>query len=50
MGVVEDEARSAYPQEAIIVLPSETSDQLESHAERIVAWIRAWRQQRGLES
>ena len=50
MGVVEDEARSAYPQEAIIVLPSETSDQLESHVERIVAWIRAWRQQRGLES
>lgn len=50
MGVVEDEARAAYPAEAIIVLPSETPEQLESHTERVVAWIHEWRRRRGFEA
>ena len=47
LSVVEEEARNGYAEEAIVVLPSEKADQLESHTERVVAWIHEWRRQRG---
>lgn len=48
MGVVLEEALESYPSEAIVTLTSETADEMDANAERIVAWIQAWRQQRGL--
>lgn len=42
-----EEARGAYPAEAIVELPSDSTDQLEQNAERIVHWIVHWRRQRG---
>ncbi|WFD25470.1 adenylate kinase [Malassezia nana] len=48
MGVVLEEALESYPSEAIVTLSSETAEEMDANAERIVAWIQAWRQQRGL--
>lgn len=49
MGVVAEEARESYAPEAIVTLQSESADEMESNVERIIQWIHAWRQQRGLE-
>ena len=49
MGVVADDARSSYPAEAIVELQSQESGDVEENVERIVQWIHAWRQARGLE-
>ncbi|WFD18109.1 adenylate kinase [Malassezia caprae] len=48
MGVVMEEARESYAPEAIVTLSSETAEEMDTNVERVVAWIRAWRQQRGL--
>ena len=48
MQVVLDEARSSYAAEIVIDLKSETTEDLESNVERIVAWIKAWRQDQGI--
>lgn len=42
-----EEAKGAYPAEAIVELPSDTNDQLENNVERIVQWIAHWRRERG---
>ncbi|PWY98200.1 P-loop containing nucleoside triphosphate hydrolase protein [Testicularia cyperi] len=49
MGVVADDARSSYPAEAIVELRSQESGDVEENVDRIIAWIHAWRQARGLE-
>ncbi len=49
MQTVLEEARASYPAEAIVELSSNTAEELEGNAERIVQWIRSWRVQRGLE-
>ena len=49
MQTVLEEARGAYSEEAIVELQSNTSEQLEENAERIIQWIGSWRKQRGLE-
>ncbi|PWN50574.1 P-loop containing nucleoside triphosphate hydrolase protein [Violaceomyces palustris] len=49
MAVVTEEARSSYPQEAVVELRSQESEDLEENVERIIQWIKVWRQQRGLE-
>ena len=48
MGVVIEEARSSYPQEIVVELTSEGTEDLESNVSRLVQWIRAWRKDRGL--
>ncbi|PKI85751.1 adenylate kinase [Malassezia vespertilionis] len=50
MGVVQDEVFDSYVPEAIVVLHSDTAEQMDSNVERILAWIHAWRAQRGLET
>ena len=49
MGVVADDARSSYPAEAIVELTSQESTDVEENVDRIIQWIHAWRQARGLE-
>lgn len=49
MGVVADDARSNYPEEAVVELTSQESGDVEENVERIISWIHAWRQARGLE-
>ncbi|CBQ73850.1 related to FAP7-involved in the oxidative stress response [Sporisorium reilianum SRZ2] len=49
MGVVADDARESYPAEAIVELNSQESGDVEENVERIIQWIHAWRQARGLE-
>ena len=49
MGVVADDARSSYPAEAVVELRSQEAGDVEENVERIVQWIAAWRQARGLE-
>jgi len=44
MQTVLEEAREAYAEEIIVVLKSETTEDLESNIERIVQWITAWKQ------
>ncbi|WFC93952.1 adenylate kinase [Malassezia brasiliensis] len=50
MGVVAEDARESYAPECIVTLTSENADEMESNVERVVQWIHAWRQQRGLET
>jgi adenylate kinase len=50
MEVVLAEARDAYPAEAIVVLKSETNEEVESNVARIITWIQAWRAARGFPS
>ncbi|SPO46653.1 related to FAP7 - involved in the oxidative stress response [Moesziomyces antarcticus] len=49
MGVVADDARNSYPAEAVVELTSQESGDVEENVDRIIAWINAWRQARGLE-
>ena len=48
MEVVLDEARSSYAPEIVIELKSETTEDLESNVERIVEWVKTWRQDQDL--
>lgn len=50
MGIVAEEAHESYAPESVVTLSSENADEMESNLERIVQWIHAWRQQRGLET
>ncbi|KAE8225781.1 hypothetical protein CF319_g1517 [Tilletia indica] len=50
MEVCLDEARAAYAAEAIVELNSDTQEQVEENVDRLVAWIRQWRAERGLSS
>ena len=50
MQVVLEEARSSYPEEIIVELKSETTEDLEANVARIVDWIKSWRKERGFES
>jgi adenylate kinase len=43
MQVVEDEVREAFEPEQVVVLPSESLEQLEENAERCAQWMAAWR-------
>lgn len=45
MQVVLDEARASYPEEIIVELQSESTDDLQANVRRIVDWIEAWRTQ-----
>lgn len=38
-----DEARSSYPAEIVVELPSNTVEDMESNVERAKAWAAAWR-------
>ena len=49
MEVVLDEARSSYPEQVVVELKSEGTEDLESNVARIVQWINAWRKDRGLD-
>jgi len=42
MQTVLEEARESYAPEIIVELQSESTDDLESNVNRIVAWIEAW--------
>ena len=44
MQTVLEEARGAYAEEIVVVLKSETTEDLENNVERIVQWITAWKQ------
>ncbi|TBU64945.1 P-loop containing nucleoside triphosphate hydrolase protein [Dichomitus squalens] len=48
MEVVLDEARSSYPQEIVVELQSERTEDLESNIQRIMQWIEAWKEDRDL--
>ncbi|KAF5390321.1 hypothetical protein D9757_002795 [Collybiopsis confluens] len=50
MQVVLEEARSSYPEEMVVELKSESTEDLEANVTRIVDWIKSWRKERGLES
>ncbi|CAD6976810.1 unnamed protein product [Tilletia controversa] len=50
MEVCLDEARSAYTPEAIVELHSDTQEQVEENVDRLVAWIKQWRAERGFSS
>ncbi|CAK5280143.1 unnamed protein product [Mycena citricolor] len=47
MQVVLEEARSSFPPEIVVELPSETMDDLQANVARIVEWIATWRKERG---
>jgi adenylate kinase len=47
MEVVLTEARDAYPAEAIVVLQSESNDDVETNVAQILQWIQSWRTARG---
>lgn len=47
MEVVLEEARGAYPADAIVELKSESNDDVEGNVSRIIHWIQAWRSARG---
>ncbi|EIM81981.1 P-loop containing nucleoside triphosphate hydrolase protein [Stereum hirsutum FP-91666 SS1] len=49
MQTVLEEARSSYAAEIVVELKSEGTEDLESNVARIVAWIEAWRRDRGVE-
>lgn len=49
MGVVAEDARENYPQEAVVELRSQEAGDVEENVDRIIQWIHAWRQARGLE-
>ena len=49
MEVVLDEARSSYPQEIVVELRSEETEDLESNIARVVQWIEAWKKDRETE-
>jgi len=42
MGTVLEEAREAYAEEIIVVLQSESTDDMESNVQRIIQWMEAW--------
>lgn len=42
MEVVADQARSSYAEEVVVELESNSIEDLESNADRIVAWVAAW--------
>uniref|UniRef100_A0A7S4B7M9 Adenylate kinase isoenzyme 6 homolog n=1 Tax=Chrysotila carterae TaxID=13221 RepID=A0A7S4B7M9_CHRCT len=42
MQVILDEARGAYPEEAVVELASNTVEDLDSNVSRIVQWIENW--------
>lgn len=50
MQVVLEEARSSYPEEIVVELKSESTEDLEANVARIVDWIKAWRKGQELES
>lgn len=43
--VLLEEAKEAYDEEIVVELNSESSDDIDSNCERIMAWIDAWKQQ-----
>ena len=47
MQVVLDEARSSYPQEIVVELRSESTEDLEANVGRLVEWIDLWRKDHG---
>lgn len=49
MGVVAEEARESYAPEAVVTLTSESSAEMDENLDRVVAWVHAWRRDRGLE-
>ena len=49
MGVVAEEARESYAPEAIVTLTSESSAEMDENLDRVIAWVHAWRRDRGLE-
>ena len=49
MEVVLDEARSSYPEEIVVELKSEGTEDLESNVARIVQWIQSWKRDRGID-
>jgi adenylate kinase len=44
MQVVLEEARSSYPNEIVVELNSESTEDLEANIARIVQWISNWQQ------
>ncbi|THU91758.1 P-loop containing nucleoside triphosphate hydrolase protein [Dendrothele bispora CBS 962.96] len=50
MEVVAEEARSSYPQEIVVELKSESTEDLEANVARIVEWINVWRKDHAPES
>ncbi|KAJ4486311.1 AAA domain-containing protein [Lentinula aciculospora] len=50
MQVVLEEARASYPAEIVVVLKSESTEDLEANVTRLVEWVKSWRQERGFES
>ncbi|KIJ45595.1 hypothetical protein M422DRAFT_250907 [Sphaerobolus stellatus SS14] len=49
MQTVLEEARESYPPEAVVELQSESTDDLESNVNRIIAWIEAWQKNNATE-
>lgn len=43
MEVLLQEARDAYDQEIVVELTSNTTDEMESNVDRMVAWIEQWK-------
>jgi adenylate kinase len=44
MEVLLQEARDSYDEEIVVVLTSNTSEEMESNIERIETWIADWRE------
>ena len=40
--VVAEEARDSYPTEIVHECPSNTSDDMDSNAERVTSWVAQW--------
>lgn len=43
MQVVLEEAKEAYPEEAVHEVPSNSIEELESNVSRVVQWLDVWR-------
>lgn len=49
MEVLLQEARESYDEEIVVELMSDTSEEMETNAERIEGWVRQWKMDRGVE-
>ena len=46
-GVLAEEARDAFDEGVVVELKSETAEDIDSNCERILEWVKAWREEHG---
>jgi adenylate kinase len=46
-GVLAEEARDAFDEGVVVELKSETAEDIDSNCERILEWVKKWREEHG---